>query len=114
MWIRLPHAVKQSIAKQFFISRTGASHVVDGVVQSDGHTDKDLSVLNVANMQAYLGSKDTDIFILWNSLIKKVQAELNPPKEIPKEVKPNVEMNIKIDGEEVKLSGVSTKKKKDA
>lgn len=114
MWVRLPHALKQKIVKQFNIPRTGASHVVDGVVQTDGHTDKDLSVLNVPNMQEFLGSKETDIFILWNILIKKLQAELNPKKEEVKESKPNVEMNIKIDGEEVKLSGVSTKKKKDA
>ncbi len=111
MWVRLPHLVKERIAKDFGILRSGASHVVDGVVQADGYTDRDLAVLNVANLKNHLNSDAEDIFILWNTLVKKVQAELNPPKAAPVEEKPNVEMNIVVDGEAVKLTGVSKTKK---
>ncbi len=110
MWVRLPHEVKKVIVAKFNIERNGASHVVDGTVQTDGYLDRDLAVLNVENLQKELDSKEPDLFVLWNSFIKKVQAELNPPKAEVKEEKPNVEMNIKIDGEEVKLSGITKKR----
>lgn len=110
MWIRLPIEVKKRIAEIFGIKRSGASHVVDGMVQSDGYTDNDLSVLTIVNLQKELGSTDPDIFSLWNTMIKRTTEELTPKTVEVKEEKPNVEMNIKIDGEEVKLSGVTTKK----
>lgn len=70
MWMTLAPIVKDKIAKDFGIPKNGATHVVDGLVQSDGFLDKDLAKLNVGTMQKYLESEETDLFKLWNDVIR--------------------------------------------
>lgn len=107
MWIPLQYEVKMKIVELFKIPRNGATHVVDGQVQSDGYLDRDLAVLNVLNLQKVLDTDETNLFVLWNDLIAMIETQLTPAIEEIQEQKPNVEMDIKIDGQIINLTGTS-------
>lgn len=96
MWIKLSPTVKTKIAELFNIPRNGASHVNDNLVIADGYLDRDLAVLNVESMNKFLGTNETDIFPLWNLMIKHIEVLVTPA---PAAVEPEkrTEINITIE-----------------
>lgn len=110
MWVRLPYGVKDRIATLFKIEKRGITHVVDGQVQSDGYLDNDLAILNVPNLQKLLDSDETDLFILFNTLVNNITLDLSSKKEEIKIETDNIQIDIKIDGEDVKLTGKKASK----
>lgn len=105
MWIRIRPDVKSFIAGAFSIPKNGATHVVNNEVVADGYMDIDLARLNLDSINLFLKSNHTDLFVAWNHLLTQVEESIdkanNPPKEAEKA--PVAEINIKIEGNEVKV-----------
>ena len=76
-WLEIPKDVRQRMAKLFNIPRTGTGQSQNfgnrSIIISDGYTDRDLSVLTVAKMQAFLDSADDSFWVLIEATVKKVQ-----------------------------------------
>src|SRR5574343_35013 len=72
-WVSLPFETRLKLIDIFGIKRSGGVIMADNRVLSDGHTDKDLSVLNVEAMQKYLGVDEADFFKLFNLVLDRLQ-----------------------------------------
>ncbi len=72
-WLQLDLSTRNKIASEFHIQKKNSTHVQDNVVVSDGYLIKDVEqALNVDALQKYLGSVDTDMAILMDMLVDKV------------------------------------------
>lgn len=90
-WCSLPLATRHKIAEKFNIIKKRPTHVVNDYVQEDGYIVKDIEeALNVDAIQKFLNSQETDMAILWDNLIAKIEGreiieifplEVLPPKE---------------------------------
>ena len=83
-WLELPVPVRDKLRAIFKIPRSGPTQTIlgsFGKAQSDGSTDKDVSVLSVEAMQAYLGNYGTDDFF---ALFTQVLTRLDSEQELPK------------------------------
>jgi len=75
-WCQLSLVTRMKIANAFGIKKTGATHVSNNYVQSDGYAVKDIeSVLNVKTLQEFLKSEETDARTLWNLMVDKVEGK---------------------------------------
>lgn len=77
-WLALPIEVRNKLKEVFGIPRSEGAFVQDNKVLSDGHNHRDLSVITMEKMQAYLGvgAMPTDTFYgLFDQVIEKVDAE---------------------------------------
>lgn len=104
MWIPLSWEVKGRMAEIFNIPRNGATHVVNNRIQNDGYTDIDLGKVNVEVLQKELNSEETDFFKLWNMMISKVESEIKPVSSPAKLEKKDIQVNITIEGDIVKVN----------
>lgn len=87
-WLALEITTRIKLANEFGILKVGSTHVVNNAIQSDGYLIKDIeSKLNLVSIQNYLGTRETDLSILWNMLVDKIEGRLSKPIE---EVKPPV------------------------
>lgn len=79
VWLSLPQDTRAKVAELFGITKSGSVYVVNGatgpVVQSDGYTYDDLSVITVARMQEMLNSKSDNFYALFKSIVKLVNEE---------------------------------------
>lgn len=73
-WMRLPLTTRALLATQFGFSKTGSTHVQDNVVVADGYRIGDIeAALNLAAIQKYVGSTDTDMMVLWQMMVDKIE-----------------------------------------
>lgn len=71
-WLKLPMETRVKLKAQFNIPRSGGTLVIGREVQSDGHTVKDLSVMNLEAMQKFTGLKTHDFVELFKQTLIKV------------------------------------------
>lgn len=76
--MKLPHNLKEKLAKTFGIPKSGYTHVSDGQVVTDGYTEQDLSVLTLEKLQEFVCEKlPEDTF---ESVFNKVIERLEKPE----------------------------------
>lgn len=76
-WLELPLATRISLALVFGIAKIRPTHVSDNRVADDGYNVKDIeNALSLENIQKYLETKETDMVILWQDLIDKVEGRV--------------------------------------
>ena len=73
-WLELPLQTRIKIAEEFGIIKKASIEVFDNKVKNDGYLIKDIeSALSIENIQKYLGINETDMIILWDLLISKIE-----------------------------------------
>lgn len=79
-WMLLPQEVRTRLAEVFALKKTGGSLVQDNRQLSDGYTDKDLEVITLEAMQAFLGTEEKDFLILLTEIRAKVLQDIATEK----------------------------------
>lgn len=73
-WCDLDISIRNKIANNFNIQKKNSTHVVDNVIQNDGYVVKDIEeALNIDAIQKYVGRSETDMAVLWDLLIAKIE-----------------------------------------
>lgn len=73
-WLELPVSTRHKIASEFNITKKNPTHVQDSVVINDGYVVKDIEeALNVDALQKYLRIEITDMMVLWNELVFRIE-----------------------------------------
>ena len=92
-WMALPLSTKGKLAQQFGIPKNGAIEVYANTIKSDGFLVHDIeNALTLDSMQKFLGTEETDVTILWDYLINKIENRT-----------PKIEENIKIEIESIEV-----------
>lgn len=78
LWMSQPTDVRDEIAREFDLKRTGIREVRDQDVVSDGFKQEDLNEITEERMEKYVGSKET-FPRLWELTIAKAKSVINPP-----------------------------------
>lgn len=78
IWLDLPQEIKDKIAKQFNLPRTGFREVMDNRIVMDYHTPQDVATLTCERLVAFTGIETEDIYKALNDTINKLN-------EVPKE-----------------------------
>ncbi len=88
-WLQLPLPTRAAIASSFGIIKKGSTEVFENRVVSDGYVITEVEeALNIDAIQKYLGADDTDMVVLWDKMVCKVEGrEYEPPRilVVPKE-----------------------------
>lgn len=91
-WLELSQETRNKIRAIFGISKSGPTMMIGGTngkLESDGCTNKDLSVLTVEKMQEYLGNYNiTDFYALFAEVLNRLKVEEKVEK--PEVVKPTI------------------------
>ncbi len=75
-WLALPLPTRVAIATKFGIAKTGATHVADNRIISDGYNIGDVErALNIDAIQQYLGIENTDMETLFKLLVAKIEGK---------------------------------------
>lgn len=92
-WVSLSSEQRNRIRKIFNIPRSGSTEVRDGEIITDGTTTADFQHLTIEKMQEYLKDTSTDFHKLFDSVLARVQDEIegkpiviNEPVKIEPEV----------------------------
>jgi hypothetical protein len=88
-WLELPIEVRLRLRNAFGIKQSGATQATLGTfgkVQSDGCSDKDVSAISVASMQAFLGNYTTDDFF---ALFTQVLTRIGEDEKVEPTVEPS-------------------------
>ncbi len=85
LWMQLEKPVREHLAKQFNLKRTGVSEIRDQELISDGYSVEDLKAFNLGSMGTYVGSEQTDMLHAWLVTCSKARFELNPPVQVSQE-----------------------------
>ncbi len=81
-WIGLNFETRQELIKMFGLVRSAGTVVENGVLKTDGYTDKDLEAISVEALQKALQSPDTNFFALFDTLLAQLEdARLNKATE---------------------------------
>lgn len=107
-WTGIPLSTRIKIAEQFNIPKVRSTHVSNDYVQDDGYNVKDMeTALSVPNMQAYLNSTETDLMILFQQMVDKVEGKVvegyaptalieeTPPLKVGKKIKKETKKVVK-------------------
>ncbi len=88
-WLSLPLSTRHKIASEFGIEKKGPTEVFNNTIKSDGFLIKDIeSALTVERIQKYFGTTETNLTVLWNYLIDKMEGkdiqilDINTPVQI--------------------------------
>lgn len=90
LWMQLEQSMRNYLAKEFELSRTGISEIKDQELISDGYCLEDLSTITAAKMTAFVGSEET-FPRLWELTCMKARSVLNPPIGIIKKLEDKTE-----------------------
>ena len=77
-WMLLSKEMRDLIAREFDLKRTGITEICDERVVTDGFSNNDLAFLTKENMSAWVGSDET-FHRAWELTIAKARSILNPP-----------------------------------
>lgn len=76
-WRNTPINTRIKIAESFGLIKKKSTHVSDNKVIDDGYLIEDVeSVINIDRLQQYTGSDSTDMVILWDLMIDKVEGKV--------------------------------------
>lgn len=79
-WRTLPMHVRNDIAVQFGIPKSGTTHVDSNQIVSDGYKVEDIDAkLTPEAIQEYVGVENSDMEIVWDMMVDKIQG--NEPVE---------------------------------
>ena len=70
VWLESPRIVREQLAKDLHIPKTGMAEVIDQTVVSDGYSIDDLGVINVPLLVEYVGRKES-FKELWLAAVRK-------------------------------------------
>jgi hypothetical protein len=93
-WVVLPQEVRNRMKMYFNVQKSSGSHVENGRLVSDGHTDEDLKAVSVEKMQTLLNSKEDD-------QVKLVEATIQHFKDQVANEQIDLEKKAKQEYEEV-------------
>lgn len=75
-WLSLPLSTRVKIADQFKIIKKGSTEVFNDTIKSDGYLIKDIETLiDVPTLQDYLNTEETDMGLLWEWMVDKVEGK---------------------------------------
>ena len=77
VWMQAPQALRNQIALDFGLTRTGASEIYGDELIKDGFSVEDLAPLTEEAMAEYVGSMET-LPRLWELTVAKAYSILNP------------------------------------
>ena len=78
-WMALSLPIRQQIAEQFGIAKTGPTHVVDNQIKDDGYKIQDIeNALSSDAMKDFLGVEKADHAALFDLLIAKFEKGVTP------------------------------------
>lgn len=81
-WRTLPMHVRNDIAVQFGIPKSGTTHVDSNQIVSDGYKVEDIDAkLTPEAIQEYVGVINSDMEVVWDMMIDKVQG-IEPKEEV--------------------------------
>lgn len=78
LWMLVPKAERDLLAKQFELPRTGITEVIDQTVITDGYRAEDLINITLEKMVAFVGSEES-FMRAWELTTMKAHSLLNPP-----------------------------------
>lgn len=79
MFMVLSKDIREKLALDFNVGRSGPAEVRDSEVIRDGRTEEDLSVITLEKMNEYIGSEETSFERAWLVTCAKANSEINPP-----------------------------------
>jgi hypothetical protein len=85
-WLSLSMEVRDKFIQIFNIPRSSGTIVEGNIVKSDGHSQQDLTAINIANLQTYLLEPEINDFeTLFQLALDKITNELKPtePEYVP-------------------------------
>ncbi len=75
-WLSLPLSTRIKIAEQFKIIKKGSTEVFNDTIKSDGYLIKDIEeILNIPTLQDYLNTEESDINLLWEWMLVKIEGK---------------------------------------
>lgn len=78
-WLKLPIQTRTLIANQFLIVKKSSTEVFNNEIVKDGYIVGDIEqALNVDALQKYTGSDETDMAVLWDMLVAKIEGRELP------------------------------------
>ena len=80
-WLTFPSDVREKLHEIFSLTKSVPTYVEDNVVKSDGHSDKDLELVNVDLLKEFNETDETDMQNLMNMTVVKVKSMLYVPPE---------------------------------
>ena len=82
-WLDLPITTRIKIAEQFGIVKRGSTEVFNNTIKSDGFLIKEIeTALAVGALQNYVDEpKETDLVVLWNLMLNKINGIPKVKKE---------------------------------
>lgn len=73
-WLLLPLSTRIKIADQFKIIKKGSTEVFNDTIKSDGFLIKDIeNTLTVPTLQDYLNTEESNIELLWEWMLTKIE-----------------------------------------
>lgn len=92
-WIGLKQETRIKLEEIFNIGKSVGTEVVNNTIVCDGHSNRDLEVMNVSTMQEYINSSEEDFMKLFTKVLNKVEGE----KEEVEVVETPVEINTQTE-----------------
>ena len=85
-WLSLKMEVRDKFIQYFNIPRSSGTIVEGNIVKSDGHSQQDLTAINIESLKTYLEESEVaDFEVLFKMALDKITNELKPsePEYIP-------------------------------
>lgn len=79
LWMMVPKKERDLIAKEFNLSKTGITEVVNEDVITDGYRAEDLAGITIEKMANFIGSEES-YMRSWELTVMKAHSLLNPPE----------------------------------
>lgn len=115
IWLQQPLEVRQQIAKDFHLTRSGGNSVTTDNgktrIDSDGFTVDDLRKLTLQAMQEYVGSTENNYWSLWDQTVAKARRSLETPPSEEMHAETTDELPPAVPGVELPKEKVFTKPK---
>lgn len=104
-WVSLSQEIRLKLVKIFEIPRSSATHVNNGVLETDGHTYNDLKAITTEKMNNYLGGPiELDYFTLFNAVVIKAQE----PEPESVELSPYLQQEQRIEAWRTIIEGIKS------
>lgn len=86
-WIGLSFDTRQELVKMFSLTRSAGTVVENGILKTDGYTDKDLAAMSVEALQKALESSESNFYSLLDTVLAQIEEKrMGKQKESDEEV----------------------------
>lgn len=107
LWMMLPKESRDYIVKEFSLTRTGITEILDQQVIRDGYSMDDLKGITLDKMCAFIGSEE-EFPRAWELTCAKVKSILHPPVNLEDLKKPVNSEEFKTAVDTIKEENKST------